>query len=73
LLVYGVGYSPSPINFTTYVVFGIIIGLGVIVAFYLNYIRMTMKKKPQAGPEALIGKIGIVYSTLEPEGEVLWE
>jgi len=70
LLVYGVGYSPSPINFTTYVVFGIIIGLGVIVAFYLNYIRMTMKKKPQAGPEALIGKIGIVYSTLEPEGEV---
>lgn len=70
LLVYGVSYSPSPINITSYVVFGIIIAVGVIAAIYLNYIRISLRKKPQTGPEALIGKEGTVYSTLDPEGEV---
>jgi len=70
LLVYGVPYSPSPITDLSYAIFGVIIALGVIVAFYLNYIRISIKKKPKAGPESLIGKEGIVYTTLEPEGEV---
>ncbi|PNV81299.1 MAG: serine protease [Fervidicoccus sp.] len=70
ILASGISYSPSPYGMLSYIMFGIIAGLGIIAAYYLNWIRKTFRVKPKAGPESLIGKKGIAVKDLDPEGEV---
>jgi membrane-bound serine protease (ClpP class) len=70
LLASGIPYSPSPFGFLSYVAFGIMGGLGFIAAYYLNWVRRTLRKKPVAGPEAIIGKKGIAITDIDNEGEV---
>ncbi|MEM0150530.1 MAG: NfeD family protein [Thermoplasmata archaeon] len=70
LLASGIPYSPSPFGILSYVAFGIMGGLGFIAAYYLNWIRRTLKKRPIVGPESIIGKMGIAITDIDNEGEV---
>ncbi len=70
LLASGIPYSPSPFGFLSYVAFGIMGGLGFIGAYYLNWVRRTLRKKPVTGPESIIGKKGIALTDIDGEGEV---
>ncbi len=70
LLASGIPYSPSPFGFLSYVAFGVMGGLGFIAAYYLNWVRRTLKKTPVTGPEAIIGKIGRAITDIDREGEV---
>lgn len=70
LLASGIPYSPSPFNFLSYVAFGVMGGLGIVAAYYLNWVRKTLRKKPVVGPESIIGKRGVAITDIENEGEV---
>ncbi|HEU12971.1 MAG: NfeD family protein [Thermoplasmata archaeon] len=70
LLASGIPYSPSPFGFLSYVAFGVMGGLGFIAAYYLNWVRRTLKKTPVTGPEAIIGKRGKAITDIDGEGEV---
>jgi len=70
LLASGVSYSPGPFSLSSYLVFtgeGIVAFIG---AYYLNWIRKSLRTTPKAGPETIIGKSGFVTSDLSPEGEI---
>ncbi len=69
-LAQGIPTSPAIFNIGSYIVWGILIGISIIVAMYLNWLRKTIKTKPQTGPEALIGSEGFAMTDLNPEGEV---
>ena len=53
----------------------IVIAAAIMVGLYLWWIGWAVFKRPLTGPEALVGKRGIVYSdvTLAEGGEVLVE
>ncbi len=70
ILASGIYYSPSPFGMFSYIAFGFMGGFGIIAAYYLNWIRRTIRKRPVTGPEAIIGKTGLVVKDLNPEGEV---
>jgi membrane-bound serine protease (ClpP class) len=70
LFAYEVPYSPSPIGEIQYVEIGILVVVGAILALYARYVGSTLRRKPVTGKESLVGKIGIVYSDISPEGEV---
>jgi len=70
ILASGIYFSPQPFGLFSYVTFGIMGGFGIIAAYYLNWIRRTIRTKPKTGPESIIGKKGSVIKDLNPEGEV---
>lgn len=70
ILASGIYFSPQPFGLFSYVVFGIMGGFGIIAAYYLNWIRRTIRTKPKTGPESIVGKKGSVIKDLNPEGEV---
>lgn len=70
ILASGIYFSPQPFGLFSYVAFGIMGGFGIIAAYYLNWIRRTIRTKPKTGPESIIGKKGSVIKDLNPEGEV---
>ncbi len=70
LLVYQVPYSPNPFGPLQWFALAIVLTFGIIVAIYLNKIRIAIQKKPETGWEHIKTDIGTVTKTLDPEGEV---
>jgi membrane-bound serine protease (ClpP class) len=70
LLTYQIPYSPSPFGDAQIVELGIFLIVGIILALYVRWVGKAIRKKPFTGSEALIGKSGIVTSSLSPQGEV---
>ncbi|MGC8686701.1 MAG: NfeD family protein [Thermoplasmata archaeon] len=70
ILASGIYFSPSPFGLFSYIAFGLMGGFGIIAAYYLNWIRRTIRTRPKTGPESIIGKKGVVIKELNPEGEV---
>jgi len=69
-LAYEVPYSPSPFGETQYAEIAILAAVGALLAIYSRWVTSTMRKKPYTGVESMLGKKGIVYSELSPNGEV---
>ncbi|MEM3811971.1 MAG: NfeD family protein, partial [Thermoplasmata archaeon] len=70
LLVYQVPYSPNPFGPLQWFTMVIVLTFGIIVAIYLNKIRIAIQKKPETGWEHIKTDIGTVTKDLNPEGEV---
>ncbi|MGC8673196.1 MAG: NfeD family protein [Thermoplasmata archaeon] len=70
ILASGIYFSPQPFGLFSYIAFGFMGGFGIIAAYYLNWIRRTIRTRPKTGPESIIGKKGTVIRELNPEGEV---
>ncbi|MGC8691874.1 MAG: NfeD family protein [Thermoplasmata archaeon] len=69
-LAQGIEYSPSVFGITSYILWGILIGVAIVSAIYLNWLRKTIKTEPKTGPEALIGTEGFAIDDLNPEGQI---
>jgi membrane-bound serine protease (ClpP class) len=70
LLVYQVPYSPNPFGPLQWFEMVIVLTFGIIVAIYLNKIRIAIQKKPETGWEHIKTDTGTVSKELNPEGEV---
>ncbi len=67
LLVYGVGWSPTPFGLGQYVVMGVVAGLLVVGFIYLAKIRRTLMAQPKlVDPSLIIGKTGRAVTDLAP-------
>jgi membrane-bound serine protease (ClpP class) len=67
----GLGYSPSPITFTTELGLSLIVVVGVLVGLYLRWVIGPLRRRAKlTGPESIVGKIGVVITDLKPDGEV---
>ncbi len=67
----GIGYSPSPITFTTELGLILIVVIGVIVGLYLRWVIAPIKRRVKlTGPESIVGKYGVTITDLKIEGEV---
>jgi membrane-bound serine protease (ClpP class) len=73
LLTYQVPYSPNPFGPFQWFSMGIVLTFGIIIAIYLNKIRIAIHKKPETGWEHLKTDIGKVSKELNPEGEIRLE
>jgi membrane-bound serine protease (ClpP class) len=70
-LAQGIQYSPSPIGNVTEIELFIVVAAGIVAGLYLRWIIGPLRSKAKlTGPEALIGKTGIVVTDLKPDGEV---
>ncbi len=71
LLTQGMSYSPSPITFATEFELALIAVVGIVAGLYIRWIIGPIRRRSKlTGPEALIGKIGVAITDLQPRGEV---
>jgi membrane-bound serine protease (ClpP class) len=71
LLLQGLQYSSSTFVDYTQVEAVVIVILGVVGGLYIRWIVGPLRKRRSVtGPESLVGKRGVVTSTLSPVGEV---
>lgn len=67
LLVYGVGWSPTPFGWGQYVVMGIVAGILVVGFIYLAKIRRTLMAQPKlVDPTLIVGKTGRAMTDVLP-------
>lgn len=71
LLTQGMSYSPSPITYTTEFELALIAIVGIFAGLYIRWIIGPIRRRSKlTGPEAIIGKIGVAMTDLQPKGEV---
>jgi membrane-bound serine protease (ClpP class) len=71
LLTQGMSYSPSPITFATEFELALIAVVGIVAGLYIRWIIGPIRRRSKlTGPEAIIGKIGVAITDLQPRGEV---
>ncbi len=63
-------YPSNPIGTTDYVIIGIVLFLGVVLAYYLHKLGSSLKRKPETGWESLVSSKGTAVTTLNPAGWV---
>lgn len=67
LLVYGVGWSPTPFGVGQYAVMGIVAGLLVVGFIYLARVRHALMAQPKlVDPTLIIGKTGRAMTDIAP-------
>lgn len=67
LLVYGVGWSPTPFGLGQYLVMGVVAGLLVVGFIYLARIRRALMREPKlVDPTLIIGKTGRAMTDIVP-------
>jgi membrane-bound serine protease (ClpP class) len=71
LLTQGMSYSPSPITYATEFELALIAIVGIFAGLYIRWIIGPIRRRSKlTGPEAIIGKIGVAITDLQPKGEV---
>ena len=63
-------YPSNPIGTTDYVIIGIVLFLGVVLAYYLHKLGSSLKRKPETGWESLVSSKGTAVTTINPTGWV---
>ena len=64
-------YSPSPITGVTEVELSLLVIFGVIAGMYIRWVIGPARRRSKlTGAEALVGKIGVALTDLNPKGEV---
>jgi membrane-bound ClpP family serine protease len=67
LLVYGVGWSPSPFGFGQYVVMGVVAAVMVIGFIYLARVRRSLMSQPKlVDPTLVVNKTGSASTDILP-------
>ena len=67
----GMQYSPSPITELVEIELGLLVVFGVIIGLYIRWVIGPIRRRTKlTGSEAMIGKIGVAISDLNPKGEV---
>jgi membrane-bound serine protease (ClpP class) len=71
LLTQGMTYSPSPITISAEVELFLVAVVGVVIGLYIRWIIGPIRRRSRlTGPEALVGKVGVAVTDLNPRGEV---
>jgi membrane-bound serine protease (ClpP class) len=74
LLAQGLSYSPSPITSVAELELFLVAVGGIIAALYLRWIIGPMRRRSKlTGPEAMVGKVGVAFTDLKPDGEIRFE
>ena len=63
-------FSPKIFEAMTMVVFGAVIAICILFIIIGRGVIKSLREKPKAGSEALIGEIALVIKTLDPAGQV---
>ena len=63
--------SPQIFEAVTMIVFGAIVGIGILFIIIGRGVVKTLRTKPKTGPEALIGLEAEVIKELNPIGQVI--
>ena len=70
-LSFNLSYSPSPIGDLAIVELSLIVVFGFLAGLYIRWVIGPVRRRSKlTGPEAMLGKVGIALTDLNPKGEV---
>ncbi len=70
-LSFGLQYSPSPVTGVAELGLVLLVLFGILAGLYIRWIIGPLRRRSKlTGPEAMVGKVGVALSDLDPNGEI---